>query len=853
MSRRKKIVVTLIVLILLFLLVAGALYLLLGSGGKDDSGTKQDNVVKVSIPQPKTGPDGKVIPYIYGVSNDGETAAIYRIYMKTVDGPTVDGAAYEKIVDLPPSFQQKENYGANVLGHYVTQDGSVDYLVFDDADGVAGQAGVDGTVGIVNLKTGEVSTIPTAHGLQTSGGEVVATFLEGQQYSYLYAVAYNTRVLHKIPINSLGKIGVPVTIDLASQGSSSLTLGADFVYTDALKGNGDFGFYTVRNGSILEFDPVQKTIKEAIADAFTHPRIEACEGETMISGRYYLCAPGNKQTIIYVYDLEKKEEGILYDEGEIPISMADLTFGSELTTTGSGKEDLPPLEPGNSSKDTGATSDDADNGQSKRPTVYHTSPASPSSSCAYIYAVSSDSMLYRVDLNDTMTSGDNVLISELPKDFSDGANVLSKHPNGLLYMDDFNAALDCDCGTDGTYASYDPITGDFVVRGEHSPGEDAGSDNNTSGGVIIEDAGEIYWFMTEYGSKNLKRFTLDDDGNITGSRKVFKLGGADDVLLGKDLIFTDALSADGQAHFYTVNNGRLIEFDAVTGGEMTVLNEDFAPIVNNRGESTSCSGLSMVGDNHIACSSRLGTDVEGDVQLYDITTHKLVRLAQTDDIWFTDLAQGRNICENGKGTQAVEPDLSPTQSDVEVYKEAVVIYNIETNNMYADVEYTVTVTNNTTENLALTQVVDVLDDKVIEDWVLPETVVPAGVYENGHITWDTALPTIVPGGSTEFKYTLRIPEEKYGMYFNKVTAYPEGKDPVSADYTVLLQAAIPAPSQPDTGVMDVLRNISTIAIIMFMLALMVARFTQLDEILLLAVSKAARIERARKRFEDGFE
>ncbi len=345
--RRVKVFIALILFTLVLGLTSFILYKVLSPAPVSETGSGASNdVVTVTIPNPFTDSSGNVIPYVYAVSNTGTAPALYRIYLQLPDGPDVPQDSNErvqKIANLPNSFLDG---GANVLGRYYTgSDRNIDYLIFDDHNEGNGEANVDGTVGILKFRQegsvlkGDLETTG-AHGQQTTGGEVIID----NGNTYLVTIRYNTRIVRQIPLNRDGEVGDPITITLTPQGSSSYTLGSDFVYTDAINrilNNQDAkkAFYTVRNGDIMTFDIRSKTLELAIPDAFSNPELGACSGEAIIRGRYYICGQPNANSPIYVYDIAEKHQTKMFDS--ISIGVKDLTFGSETKVTGTGSSELP--------------------------------------------------------------------------------------------------------------------------------------------------------------------------------------------------------------------------------------------------------------------------------------------------------------------------------------------------------------------------------------------------------------------------------------------------------------------------------------------------------------------------------
>ncbi len=605
----------------------------------------------------------------------------------------------------------------------------------------------------------------------------------------------------------------------------------------------------------------------------------------------------------------------------------------------------------------------------ERPVVYDNPPAPKPNSCTYVYGINSISGIYRLEFNSALTNINPVHLVNLPSEFSDGANVLATLRNGVLYFDDYNQSKGCDCDTDGTYGSYDVNTGKLIVRGEHSPGPDTGADNNTTGGVIVREQGRSYWYMTEFNSKNLKRWELGPDGNIRGGRKVIKLGGDSGLKLGSDLMYTNVIENGDQYHFYTAFGGKLIRFDGTDGADMTVVDPNFLSIDTYEGHPSSCSGLEVVDDNHLLCSIQTGgSTASGKVFLYDIAKKKNteITIPVSDGLWFNDIARGASKPElsvslstdtssTTVGSQfTVSVSVKSTQSglsattvslklpEILVYKSAdganctattggvdcdvgsatgktkafdivltaatsgtgVIEASLRSNGddcssvgnrstlnvavggeagtpaqinvtktdtvtyesgkaEYADVSYTITISNTGGESVVLDKVADVLDSKVLEDWLQQDTIVPQATYNAGQLIWDSGDLTIESGEVAEFKYTLRIPQANFGTYINAVTAYPQGMDPVNATDTVQLATqstggrggagAGAGAQQPGTGLLDDLRLAGSIGAVMVVMSLAFVKFAQIDNVLLFTLSGQARAKRRKEEFEKTFE
>ncbi len=161
------------------------------------------------------------------------------------------------------------------------------------------------------------------------------------------------------------------------------------------------------------------------------------------------------------------------------------------------------------------------------------------------------------------------------------------------------------------------------------------------------------------------------------------------------------------------------------------------------------------------------------------------------------LTNGSNAGFNLKFTNCspaqVNPDWSIQKTNTPV------CYQEETVNAYAEISYTVTVTN-VTGGGTVTTVEDDLDADISDSWV--SAVTPTGVVSGGKITWNAGY-TFTSGQSMTFTYKVRIPRALFGQALdNHVIATPESGDQLHAYSTALAICGEYKPPLPSTGIFD---------------------------------------------------
>lgn len=104
---------------------------------------------------------------------------------------------------------------------------------------------------------------------------------------------------------------------------------------------------------------------------------------------------------------------------------------------------------------------------------------------------------------------------------------------------------------------------------------------------------------------------------------------------------------------------------------------------------------------------------------------------------------------------------TPPSGDWSIVKNgAPVCYEEGTANVYAEITYTITVTNNTSSSAALNYVEDTYDSQLTADMIISASPTETS-KTGGKITW-TGPWTIDAGGSKTFTYTVRVPKSFIG-------------------------------------------------------------------------------------------
>lgn len=132
-----------------------------------------------------------------------------------------------------------------------------------------------------------------------------------------------------------------------------------------------------------------------------------------------------------------------------------------------------------------------------------------------------------------------------------------------------------------------------------------------------------------------------------------------------------------------------------------------------------------------------------------------------------------------------------------------------TENPYAQLVYTIVVSNTGDGVGSISRIEDVLDSKVLAGFVQSGITTP-GVYTSGKIVWDYSNPNleIAAGANKTYTYTLHIDKDSFGTYNNTVTLTPVGSASISASATIAADCEIQEPPEepeetvPETGIFD---------------------------------------------------
>jgi len=207
-----------------------------------------------------------------------------------------------------------------------------------------------------------------------------------------------------------------------------------------------------------------------------------------------------------------------------------------------------------------------------------------------------------------------------------------------------------------------------------------------------------------------------------------------------------------------------------------------------------------------------------------------------------------NTCDTGAcQADCTCPNLNPGFNIQKVGLEQC----IEGNETYADVRYTITVTNNGETAGHITQIQDLLDAKVQDGWIIGTTVTPSTglTVTSDQILWDldTTAQTFDPGESMQFTYTIRIPETAFAMYTNTATAIvsDEGEDNVSAQSTIDVDCEI----TPITGLFDSTKSRIILASVLLLAGAYYAKSNQGENITLNLFGRFTKLDKKRKDFE----
>lgn len=171
---------------------------------------------------------------------------------------------------------------------------------------------------------------------------------------------------------------------------------------------------------------------------------------------------------------------------------------------------------------------------------------------------------------------------------------------------------------------------------------------------------------------------------------------------------------------------------------------------------------------------------------------------------------------------------------------------------YADIVYKITVKNTGTGKGEIDKVVDTPDQKVLENWIYPNSIKPtSGSYVNGKITWTLTgeEKTLQPGESKEFVYSVNVPQTGFGTITNEAELYPEDGDVV----TVNNQESVMCGSGPlpETGLFDSTMAKVGIGLVLISLSGLYFYWGGTDSYLMRLMYKEERVARNREKFEGG--
>ncbi len=198
------------------------------------------------------------------------------------------------------------------------------------------------------------------------------------------------------------------------------------------------------------------------------------------------------------------------------------------------------------------------------------------------------------------------------------------------------------------------------------------------------------------------------------------------------------------------------------------------------------------------------------------------------------------------------PDAPPPNPDWSIRKTGEPVC-IEAKEVYGEIRYEITITNNSETTEVLDRLVDVLDIKVQEEWLVAGSINPSyGTVEtsggNVQIVWDfnETTGTFAPGQSKSFSYTLLVPAEFFGEFINTATAYPEEGEPFSATDIEFVTCDGPL---PPTGIFDSALGRIGAGLLLISISGMYLMSDRVDNVLIKALSPRGRILRNREKFE----
>ncbi|MCA9375160.1 DUF11 domain-containing protein [Candidatus Dojkabacteria bacterium] len=171
------------------------------------------------------------------------------------------------------------------------------------------------------------------------------------------------------------------------------------------------------------------------------------------------------------------------------------------------------------------------------------------------------------------------------------------------------------------------------------------------------------------------------------------------------------------------------------------------------------------------------------------------------------------------------------------------------------VKYTITVSNEGTASGSLSQVLDTLDNKIQESWIVEGSLTEGAVVEGNTILWPLlSNGTLAVGESRTFNYTINVPKTSFGDYRNVVEAFAldAGVDNATAEANVTVACAV-----PKTGLFDDTKSKIIVAAILVVGSAVYMKSEWFDDKVSFVTSGIVdkysyteRVSRKRKKFED---
>ncbi len=298
--------------------------------------------------------------------------------------------------------------------------------------------------------------------------------------------------------------------------------------------------------------------------------------------------------------------------------------------------------------------------------------------------------------------------------------------------------------------------------------------------------------------------------------------------------------------------GYAFDADGINKGNVAVS-------VNGQSAGNASSTDACPSGNTTICS-QVGTSKKPVVWTYKHTATK-----EGEDViqvsWKDTKGNSRAACSTSLKL-TVQNEQVQTNPDWELNKSGVgMCVDDNTQNPSTRVNYTISLTNVGDVVGSIDKIVDTLDQKVLADYIMDETIVPSASVNTNVITWDLSGSdaSFSVGETKTFKYSITIPHQAFGTYTNTVVVTPVEGDElndsavVQADCTVVTP---PGEETPETSIFD-----ETIAKILVGLVLILSGigYIYIDNKgvnTLLAIrgvnnriSKSARVKKSRERFE----